>query len=197
MREGDVVRAFMARAAFAEAELRSIEERFAVELLPRSAVSSETTDDVRERFYLQFDEATRTQASQMAIHYEMFYGFENSVRELVREAMTERYGDGWWQNVPNGVRDNVQKNIDRERDHAISARSENPIDYTTFGELSSIIEAQFNECFGDIFNSKKGVSTVLARLNVLRGPIAHCSPLAEDEILRLNLSIRDWFRLME
>jgi hypothetical protein len=27
--------------------------------------------------------------------------------------------------------------------------------------------------------------------------VAHCSPLAEDEVLRLKLSVRDWFRLME
>ena len=30
----------------------------------------------------------------------------------------------------------------------------------------------------------------------LRGPIAHCSMLAEDEIVRLKLTVKDWFRLM-
>lgn len=34
-------------------------------------------------------------------------------------------------------------------------------------------------------------------LNLLRGPIAHCSPLAEDEVVRLKLTLKDWFRLME
>jgi hypothetical protein len=29
------------------------------------------------------------------------------------------------------------------------------------------------------------------------GPIAHCAPLAEDEVVRLRLSVRDWFRLMQ
>jgi len=38
---------------------------------------------------------------------------------------------------------------------------------------------------------------VMGSLNTLRGPIAHCSPLAEDEALRLRLAVRDWFRLME
>ena len=37
----------------------------------------------------------------------------------------------------------------------------------------------------------------MANLNTLRGPIAHCSMLAEDEIVRLRLSVRDWYRLME
>ena len=40
------------------------------------------------------------------------------------------------------------------------------------------------------------LENVLSRLNALRGPIAHCSILAEDEIVKLNLSVRDWFRLM-
>lgn len=37
----------------------------------------------------------------------------------------------------------------------------------------------------------------MANLNVLRGPIAHCSPLAEREVLRLQITIEDWFGLME
>lgn len=37
----------------------------------------------------------------------------------------------------------------------------------------------------------------MPRLNTLRGAVAHCTPLAEDEVLRLRLSVRDWFRLME
>jgi hypothetical protein len=39
--------------------------------------------------------------------------------------------------------------------------------------------------FGSTFSSVKAVEHVMANLNSLRGPIAHCSPLAEDEIVRL------------
>jgi hypothetical protein len=51
--------------------------------------------------------------------------------------------------------------------------------------------------FSDTFSDIKAVESVLARLNTLRAPIAHCSMLGEDEVLRLRLSLRDWFRLME
>ena len=67
--------------------------------------------------------------------------------------------------------------------------------YTTFGELGDIIRAN-EPIFGDTFKDLKAVSKVMFNLNTLRGPIAHCSPLAEDEVLRLQLSMRDWFRLM-
>ena len=53
------------------------------------------------------------------------------------------------------------------------------------------------DLFGSLFSSRKAVERIMANLNSLRGPIAHCSPLAEDEVLRLRLALRDWFRLME
>lgn len=48
-----------------------------------------------------------------------------------------------------------------------------------------------------MLSSPKAVERVKAALNILRGPIAHCTPLAEDEVVRLRLTVRDWFRLME
>ena len=77
----------------------------------------------------------------------------------------------------------------------MTLRSDDLIDYTTFGELGDIIRAN-EPIFGDTFKDLKAVSKVMFNLNTLRGPIAHCSPLAEDEVLRLQLSMWDWFRLM-
>ena len=78
----------------------------------------------------------------------------------------------------------------------MTPRSSDELDYTTFGELSVIITCNW-DIFGGLFTSKKAVEKVMSNLNSLRGPIAHCSPLAEDEVLRLQLTVRDWFRLME
>ena len=78
----------------------------------------------------------------------------------------------------------------------MTPRSTDLIDYTTFGELGEIIKSNW-DLFGSLFSSKKAVEKVMSSLNSLRGPIAHCSGLAEDEIVRLRLAVRDWFRLME
>jgi hypothetical protein len=86
--------------------------------------------------------------------------------------------------------------MQREIDSANTPRSSDPLDFTTFGELGEIIKSNW-DVFGAIFTSPKAVEKVMASLNMLRGPVAHCSPLAEDEVLRLRLSVRDWFRLME
>jgi hypothetical protein len=50
--------------------------------------------------------------------------------------------------------------------------------------------------FSETFNSKSAFNKIMANLNTLRAPIAHCSPLADDEVVRLRLTMRDWFRLM-
>jgi hypothetical protein len=81
----------------------------------------------------------------------------------------------------------------RQIESGMTPRSDEMLDYTTFGELSQIIENNW-DLFGSIL---KAVKRAMANLNTLRGPIAHCSPLAEDEVVRLQLSVRDWFRLMQ
>jgi hypothetical protein len=62
------------------------------------------------------------------------------------------------------------------------ARSDEELDYTTFGELGEIIKANW-ALFGSVFNNLKAVEKVMFNLNSLRNPIAHCSQLAEDEKL--------------
>ena len=52
------------------------------------------------------------------------------------------------------------------------------------------------DLFGTILHSRRAVEKVMASLNTLRGPIAHCCPLAEDEVLRLRLAVKDWFRMI-
>jgi hypothetical protein len=78
----------------------------------------------------------------------------------------------------------------------MTRRSTDELDYTNFGELTDIITSNW-DFFGGSLTSQKAVNRVMASLNSLRSPIAHCSPLAEDEVVRLQLAVRDWFRLME
>ena len=98
--------------------------------------------------------------------------------------------------MPGQVRQNVIKSIKREKEAAVTPRSSSSIDYTTFGELSEIIKSNWGLFGGSVFSEIKAVEKVMSNLNSLRNPIAHCSPLAEDEVLRLELSLRDWFRII-
>jgi Swt1-like HEPN len=177
-----------------EADLAEIEKRHNLDLGLRPK-SQEEKDAV---YYPQFDKAIRDEATSMAQHYEIFYCLEKSIRQIITERLEDADGPNWWNGsrIIHNLQSEVKKRMQRDLDSGTTPRSSEPLNFTTFGELGGIIVSNW-DIFGDLFNSQKAVEKVMASLNTLRGPIAHCSPLAEDEVLRLQLSVRDWFRLME
>jgi Swt1-like HEPN len=176
-----------------EHDLDRIEREYAIDL--RRGHRSTTETD--EAYYPQIESAIRAEAAAMAPHYEVFYSLEITIRRLISETLEDAEGPAWWDSaVPEEVQKNAKKARDRERDMATTPRSDDLIDYATFGELGEIINKNW-DVFASIFSSQRAVGRVITSLNVLRGPIAHCSPLAEDEVVRLRLTVRDWFRLME
>ena len=193
MRAEEAIRLFGLNNLSIESEIRQIERTRDVDLGHR--------DDRQQRadktYYPQFSERIRVEASRMSANYEIFYCLENSIREIIVQRLEERYGDDWWDAaVPETVRKNAEGNRKKERSSGVTPRSTDLIDFTNFGELGEIIKANW-EIFGDMFRDVRAVEKVLATLNTLRGPIAHCKALAEDEELRLDLGLRDWFRQME
>lgn len=162
-----------------------------------SHTSSGSTDEKIEPLIRQFDLANRRNAADMARYYEIFYLLENDIRRLIVDTMEAAHGKDWWKtNVPPFVIDEVKKNRTREAQAGVSTRSDDDIDYTTFGQLGDIIKENWED-FAGMLSNQSAVTRVLAALNMLRGTIAHCGVLAEDEVDRLKLAIRDWFRVLE
>ena len=192
MKQDERIKLFEMSVQMAERELDAVENALKIKLGRQTE-----KDETDEAYYPQFGEAVRDEAAVMAQHYEIFYCLERSIRELVHVKLEAELNPTWWDKVvPETIRNNVQKNIDRERDSGVTMRSADKLDYTTFGELGEIVRSNW-PVFSDTFNSEKAFTKIMTSLNVLRGPIAHCSPLAEDEVARLRLTLRDWFRLME
>lgn len=184
---------FMMSNQMTETALNAIEKDLGIDLGRETDLSQEKDQD----YYPQFSNDIRVAAKDMAVHYELFYCLEVSIRTLVRDKLKFEIGVDWWNTaVPESVRNNVKANMQRELDSAFTQRSDEEIDYTDFGELGEIVRKNWTH-FGDVFNSEKAFNRVMNNLNLLRGPIAHCSPLAEDEIVRLRLTLKDFFRLME
>lgn len=177
-----------------ENDLDRVERECAIDL----GRGHERTIEKDQDYYPQIDRAFRQEASSMAKHYEIFYSLEKSIRSLISETLEAAEPGGWWDSgrIPTKIKTDAEDRMSREVDTGITPRSPEPLDFTNFGELAEIIKSN-RDVFGSMFPSQKAVERVLANLNTLRGPIAHCSPLAEDEVVRLRLSVRDWFRLME
>jgi Swt1-like HEPN len=192
MKTDDYLRSFGMSGLIITEELKGVEQKFGVELghLPRASQQSATD------YYPQFEQEVRKEAAVMAQHYELFYCLEQAIRKLIIETMEDDGGANWWENkVPQQIRDEVKKLVKTEVDGGVTRRSDRAIDYTTFGQLSVIIGANWI-LFETIFKSQRAVEKVMSGLNILRGPIAHCCPLSEDEVDRLQLTVKDWFRMI-
>lgn len=190
-KSSDRIRLFALNNLAIEAAVQRVEQEQGIDLGHRPVEAG----GIDETYYPQFEEKIRREAGNMAAHYRVFYCLENSIRSLITSIMLERHGAEWWDKAPQSVRENVNRIRLKEIEHGVAARSDEPLDYTSFGELGEIIKQNWND-FTDVFQNRKALERVIATLNVLRGPIAHCKPLAEDEVVRLHLSVRDWFRSM-
>lgn len=193
-REEDEIKLFGITNQLLEHDLSRVERELGIELNRGHRPALDTDED----YYPQIEKAIRSEAATMAPHYEVFYSLEKTIRSLVTETLATADGETWWagSRVPQRIREDVEKRQKKEIEAAVTPRSELPIDFTTFGELGQIIVTNW-DIFGETFSNQKAVEQVMTRLNTLRGPIAHCSPLAEDEVVRLRLSVRDWYRLQE
>lgn len=190
----EIIRLFGLNNLVLESEIRRLETEKETDFghRQRKPSSSDT------HYYPQFAERLRHEAESMARHYAVFYCLENSIRELVRDRLEEAHGENWWGEgnvVPDIVKRNAEANRQKELETGVTPRSDELLDYSTFGELGEIIKVNW-DVFGDMFRDKRAVERILANLNTLRAPIAHCKALAEDETLRLRLGLRDWFRQM-
>jgi Swt1-like HEPN len=189
----DFVRSFGMSGYLITEELKKIEQQYGIELghLPKSKAVSAVED------YPQFEQAVRTEAAEMSEHYEVIYCLEQSIRKLIAETLQDAEGTDWWNKgkVPQEVHQEVAKRLKTEKESGMTQRSTSLIDYTTFGELSVIISANW-DLFKTVLTDQRAVARVLGNLNLLRNPVAHCSPMAADEVERLRLSVKDWFRLM-
>lgn len=188
----DGIKLFAMTNQLIEHDLDQVEREFAVDLQRDHRAAAE----VDEAYYPQIESAIRAEAAAMAPHYEVFYSLETTIRRLVRDQLQEAETDWWKERVPKQIRTDAEKRQQREVDTGFTPRSDDPMDFLTFGELSEIIKVNW-DVFGAVFSSAKAVERVMGNLNTLRGPIAHCTPLAEDEVVRLRLAVRDWFRLGE
>jgi len=189
----DFVRSFGMSGFLITEELKKIEQQHGIELghLPKSKAASAIES------YPQFEQAVRTEAAEASEHYEVIYCLEQSIRKLITETLEDAVGADWWNSgkVPQAVTQEVTKRLTTEKESGMTQRSTELIDYTTFGELSVIISANW-DLFKTVLTDQRAMSRVMSSLNLLRNPVAHCSPMADDEVERLRLSVKDWFRLM-
>ena len=185
----DDIKLFGMHNLLLETELMKLEDR-GIQIDHKKTILKAEIVDVE-----LFESDILQEARKMADFYALYYSLENSIRRLISERLSEKHGANWWKGkVPPGVQKNVEEKQKEERDTAMSIRSEDPLDYTNFGELIDIFNANWSD-FSDTLRSPKAMQTILSQFNKIRNVVAHSCALNEDEITRFKLLVKDWFRI--
>ena len=171
-----------------------IASKEALGTLPRAEIPN-VKPALLGKYEEHFSRQYQDNAEKMAYVYGIFYCFENIVRDLVSQRLEERKGPDWWDtSVPENVRKRVdQKKTDAEQNKWHVAVYQRNVDLTLFGDLASIIIAQWQE-FDDLFPNQHWVKQRLDELERSRNVIAHANLLPDSEIDRIETYLEDWLR---
>lgn len=141
------------------------------------------------------DDLLVANAKSTAIVYTAVAAFENSVRALVAKTLMEKLQEEWWEKgASNGIRERAQKRMEDElvaRWH--TQRGQDPINYTTFGDLKNIMQNNW-DAFEDLVGSLAWASGIFDIVERSRNVIMHSGMLEKEDIERLGVNIRDWVK---
>ncbi|HXF49228.1 MAG TPA: Swt1 family HEPN domain-containing protein [Verrucomicrobiae bacterium] len=141
------------------------------------------------------DEDLVARARRMATVYTAIAAFENTVRELVSKRLLEEVGVSWWDTcVSEKIRKNAEsRKEDEEKNRWHTPRGIALINYTDFGDLTSIININW-KYFENHLQSIDWVKQIIKTLERSRNVIMHSGELDNDDVERVGIAIRDWIR---
>jgi hypothetical protein len=109
--------------------------------------------------------------------------------------LVEKFQEAWWEKgaTPN-IRERAQKRMDDEQNARWHAqRGQDPINYTTFGDLKNIMQNNW-DAFEDLVGSLAWASGIFDVIERSRNVIMHSGKLEREDIERLGVNIRDWVK---
>jgi hypothetical protein len=137
------------------------------------------------------------EAQRMANVYPVVYVFENTIRYIVKSTLENKYGTDWWFHenvVSNGIRREARKRKEQEHHNRWhSERGSHDIFYTDFGDLSSIISANWSS-FKSLFRDLRWIQVRMEEIELSRNIIAHNNPLPSREVDRIKMYYMDLLR---
>jgi hypothetical protein len=156
---------------------------------------SEDTEVSRRLPIDSLDEELVARARKMASVYVAIAAFENTVREFVAKRLLEIEGADWWTKL---VSEKIRTKADTRKEEEAKVRwhtprGDEPINYTEFGDLASIIGQNWPH-FEDHLQSQDWVRQIILTLERSRNAIMHSGDLGMVDIERVATSIRDWIR---
>jgi Swt1-like HEPN len=186
----DELYAFTFRGILADTSLDTTQRR------RRASLGDAEDLEVAKRLpFEQLDEELLAKARKMATVYVAIAAFENTVRDFVAKRLLELEGADWWTKVVSEkIRAKAESRKEEEgkvRWH--TARGDEPINYTEFGDLASIVGQNWAH-FENHLQSLDWVRQIISTLERSRNVIMHSGELGMVDVERVATAIRDWVR---
>lgn len=136
------------------------------------------------------------QSTRAALVYKLFFVFENFLRDLVLDVLSDKAGPTWWTLVPTDVQQEVEEleKVD-ETKQWMALASRDKLSLTTYPQLLKIILDCWKEGF-DVQVRDKGLVQEAKLLTHLRNAICHMTDVPDEEVERVKQVLRDWFRIV-
>jgi hypothetical protein len=135
-------------------------------------------------------------SNRAALVYKLFFVFENYLRDLVLEILSEKHGEKWWEKVPSNVQTDVadlEQTEETKKWMAVGSRDK--LSLTTYNQLLQIINDCWKEGFDSIIRDK-GLIQEARLIAHIRNAICHMTDVPDEEIERVKQVLRDWFRIV-
>jgi hypothetical protein len=139
------------------------------------------------------------EAKEMAVKaYPFLYIFENSVRNVIKSLMENKYGPNWWEikvkNLHKTIEDDVNRRMHEEKQNRwhSSKRGVHKIYYTDIDDLRIIVQDNWT-VFRKIHDRLSWVVEHIMQLSYSRNIIAHNNPLQGRDIQSIQTKIFEWF----
>jgi hypothetical protein len=191
MNEKPNIREWMFRALMFEAEA----EQFKSAGIRIGADTEQVEKGLMEETLSPFPILTRNEGLRMARIYALMNCFENSVRELIKERLREKFDTDWWEKgVPKTVKEFAQKRQQTAKENSwLEGDNTQLIEFTEFGHLSDIITQNWSD-FSDLIPTQHWLKQRMDELEKARNYIAHNRLLLPSEFRRIEQYISDWNR---
>ena len=143
-----------------------------------------------------FSISRRNKALEMARLYSVLHCFENEIRELIRETLSENEGLDWWTKLPTKIKTHAESRQEIAfKDSWLEGEKEDLLGFIDFGMLASIIIEKW-QYFNSIIPSQHWLKQRMEELEKTRNFIAHNRMLLPSEFQRIYMYIADWNRVV-
>lgn len=141
------------------------------------------------------DEELVAKARKMSVVYTAICAFENSVRKFIQKKFEDENVIDWWEkNVNPDIRNRANSRKDSEKSiRWLTPRGSSMIYYTEFRDLISIMCCEKNWDYFEVhIIDKDWAKGIITTLEKSRNIIMHSGELAQVDIERAGMFIRDW-----